>query len=247
MNQPTELGRRLKFLRERDQFTITKLSQLTHYDKERLRDFEAGRAEPKDWEIQTIAEVFKVKPDYFVSGKAAPEAEEGDVWKVPPVDKRAPASKKARGDLDFAGFDYFKESEKTKATAAAKPAPPAPPKPKAPSREPLAREEPLASDLFDESDAAIPAEPASAASAPLRTAAPPAAAPAARAAAAAQAEAPPPRPPAAPPPPAYNATDARVAAVESLVYLKALVQVLLDRGLFTAEDFARSMRRARGG
>jgi hypothetical protein len=238
---------------------------------------EAGRVVAKDWEIQTIAEIFGVKPDYFAS-KASSEEPETDGLDVPA--KRAAPKGKGGAGLDFSEFNYFKEAGAPAPAAPAKPAPPA---------EKLAD---LAPDLFDDSSSveAAPlssvargaAEPppskpsgpkapaAKTPEVPKRPAAEktPASAKAASApkpAPAPRVEAPRPAPPPPPPPPPPpqgvsdepiampgdltppNAADARYASLEALVYVKALSEVLLGRGLFTKEEFARALRRARGG
>jgi hypothetical protein len=50
--------------------------------------------------------------------------------------------------------------------------------------------------------------------------------------------------PAAPPPTRVIA--AEDAAAETLVYLKALAELLVERGFFTAEEIADALKRARG-
>jgi transcriptional regulator with XRE-family HTH domain len=75
MDGPGEFGRRLKFLRERDQVTMTRLAAMTTIDKDRLKALEIGRVALTTWERQRIAEVFNVPPEYFSPG--ARPAEEG--------------------------------------------------------------------------------------------------------------------------------------------------------------------------
>ena len=205
MSETSDFGRRLKYLRERDQITPTKLSQLCHLEKERIRDLEAGRSEPKDWEIDALAEALKVKPEYF-QGKAAAGASAAalaDAADAPPEKRGAPRGK-GGPSLDFTDFSYFKQP-------GGKAGPPS--RAEARDAEPEPERE-LPPDMFgDSSSIVVPVKP----------------------------------PDAAPPAPPPNAADARFAATEALVYVKALVEVLENRGLFTAEDFAKALRRARGG
>jgi hypothetical protein len=293
VNETSEFGRRLKFLRERDQVTITKLSQMTHYDKERLRDFEAGRAEPKDWEVVTIAEAFKVKPEYFgstaIPEKEAPTEEEpvSDAWRAPPVEKKGTsgAVKKGGKTLDFSDFNYFKAKDEGKKVTSAvarddeeeRPLPPdlfddsaaippvfEPPPPSESMRQSGGTSQRRKKDAAAAQPAAMPSRgrqpahevregPRPATASPAPRSAPAAAPPAQRPAAPAT---PPPKPstprPVAAEADALHATaahasasDARAAALETFFYVKALCDVLLERGLFTAEEFARALRRAR--
>jgi transcriptional regulator with XRE-family HTH domain len=181
MSDSNEFGRRLRYLREREQVTMTRLADATTLDKVRLKDLEAGRATPTPFELQRIADVLGVKPDYFASTakptSAAP-APEGRAKGAAAREGAAPAggtrrdaaggrrSSAASSSLDFSEFKYFKEEGQPSVYDSGDA--------DASGGFVQISENPLAGDLFDDSDAVVGAAKAAPPQAP---AAPPAPAP----------------------------------------------------------------------
>lgn len=236
-------GKKLKFLRERAQVTVTRLATATGLDKDFVRDLEAGRREPNDQTIGLFAEFFKVGRDYFG------ERDERKVKAAAPP-ARKPGAKGGGGALDFDDFDYFKEGEKfeqEKAEALEKVF-------RFPGEESqvivvsssdLADMSPVAAQPEPDADVDLPSRPASTPPAGTAKDAPPAP-PTPRPATARAAMAPPAPPvaaarpalpPAAPPPIAPGASAEEI--------LRALVDLFVKKGFFTRDEFEVAIRRAR--
>jgi transcriptional regulator with XRE-family HTH domain len=128
----SDVPKRLKFLRERDRVTITRLASAIGIDKETLRDIEAGRQEPTEQAIWLIASFFDVKPEYLTGGPQ-PGGRKPDPDRAPPAapekgraaerPEKAAATGK-RSDLDFSEFGYFEDrAEKALREPASEPRP----------------------------------------------------------------------------------------------------------------------------
>jgi transcriptional regulator with XRE-family HTH domain len=255
-----DVGRKLKFLRDRDQVTLGRLATAIGLEKDFLRDVEAGRVEATEPTLRLFADYFKVKPEYFTEkGERSDRAPKPDE-----TQRMAPGAK--RGSFDFGDFAYFKKEQAGAESAAAKAerfagfsadesqvilkdtipgdlADVAPEAAPAPERQPARKKAREGEPAAPERRAAPAAKPAAAA---------PPAKPAAAAPPAKPEPAPAPRPaahrdPALPlaklPPPAA----ARPAGpADPAALLRALVDVFVKKGFFTREEFDAALRRAQG-
>jgi transcriptional regulator with XRE-family HTH domain len=239
----SDIARKLKFLRERDNVTLARVATALGLEKEYLREVEAGRQEPTEQAIFLLAEFFKVKPEYFGAGGrdgekpgsavAAGTASGRSERRVRGGDESSRSGGRS-GSMDFGDFTYFREEKK-----------PAP-APRDPVDEEFARfsgegsqvilKDQLPPDLID----ALP-EALAPRGDPGAVAKPPTARPKKEKV---REEAPPLRP-AAPPRPAATAARAPVAA-DAATLVRALVDVMVQKGFFTREEFDASLKRAEG-
>lgn len=249
----SEFRRKLKFLRDRDQVTLTRLATALGLEKDYLRDVEAGRQEPSSQAIWLMAEFFKVKPDYF---KTSDDKEA----KAPPLEKPGAsagrgaakgAPGKAPGSLDFGDFAFFKEQ---KAEGGAKAAAPAEFEGYAGEGSQVILKDGVGGDLSD----SAPERPGSTRVKKPRPEEPPAPPPRpAPIAKPVAAPAPAPAPKAAPAKAAPHLPDPMIplgkapAAISrpvesdsAAVLVRALVDVFVKKGFFTREEFEAALERA---